>query len=184
MARVKWATCRKETKCMKCGTDIKKGDKYCHFSFYRQRRTVRCGKCIPRASELTQNERLCEFYGSVEAWDDAVRTANNCLETLVAEANNLSGELMTVAEMYGEVADRIMEHFPNGTTASEEAESARDEIESLADQINSVVSEYEDTLECYSDEGCEETPDEDLPQRFVDEVDSILQSYDPPTLGF
>jgi hypothetical protein len=125
------------------GTGIEKGDTYYWWKF-RYGGKVRSKK-FPRASQLTQSDKLSRLYGAQEEVEDALGSGD--LETIKCACEYAASEIRHVAEEYQESADNIRDSFTDSPTAdeceekSEAAGSVADELESLDFEIGDEPDE-------------------------------------------
>ena len=138
--------------CGKCGVEIKPGAAYRWWKFRYGGKRVRCMVCPgPRASELTNNDKLSQCYAAGEALDDALRAFERDydLDALRGAAEDAGSEVRAAGEAYRESADNIESGFGHETEQSQEFAQKADNLESKADEIESCISD----LEAFDEEG-------------------------------
>jgi len=170
MGKYKVLTCRKPTKCEKCGREIAKGEKYIRRT-QRTNKRARCNDCgAPRPSEMTGSETLSQAYSiqeNLEGYTDsetpldivgAIRDASNAVEELITEID--------------EKISNIEEYFPSGSPASERLQEHRDGLEEWQDELDEQLNEAENLAnildELYKENGDEADMDGEYGDKLVD----------------
>jgi hypothetical protein len=162
--------------CSRCNCTIKRGDGYVWWQFRFGTKNVRCSKseCFPRASELTQSEKLSRVYAQQENVEDAIAAFRDegDLDNLNASVESAKDELQEVADEYRESADNIRENFPDSPTA--------DECEEKAENLESVISDIEGfSPDEFDHDADDEDRDEDEQRNdWIEEVVSELEAID------
>lgn len=127
---------------------IKKGTTYYWWKFRHGGK--RYSATRPRASQLTQSDKLSRVYAADEALQDAIGAASSP-EDLVSALNDAAEVAREVAEEYTESADNIEQSFSSSPTADDCREKAG-ELEGWADELEEAVSQIESLDEDDGDE--------------------------------
>ena len=114
---------------------ISKGDKYWHWTPYRQKR--RLSKTPPRASQVESNDTKANLYSITEGLMDSVNMATTVEEIKTAVASAIE-ECDTVYDEFNEKADNLEEGFGHETQQSEEIRGWAEEVESWKNDLDSV----------------------------------------------
>lgn len=133
--------------CGKCGKEIKVGDAYIWWAFFRSGRKVRCTTCPrPRQSELTGNEKLSQCLSAGESIEDAIFCfqKDHDIEDLRSAMEGAAEQVREAAEAYRESASNIEEGFQHTTSQSDEQNEKADNLESKADEIEQAASALEE----------------------------------------
>jgi hypothetical protein len=133
-------------KCDKCGKDIKKGDPYKWWKFRYGGKHKRCAKCpYPRASELTQSDKLSRLYGAGENIQDAISAfeGDYDVESLRSTLEEAANDVREVGEEYQESASNMEEYF-QGSSQVDELNEKGENCESKADEIESAAGDLEE----------------------------------------
>lgn len=163
-------------KAMKDNRVCKKGESYYWWKFRYGGKQY--SKTYPRASQLTQSDKLGRIYSAQEAVQDSGQPPTDArdydtpeaLATVLREVYDVwetaVSELNEVGDEYDESADNKEEYFP-GTgdeirekaeavrASAEEAETQAGEFESAADELDGYGSQFQSwtyTLQCGDDE--------------------------------
>lgn len=120
----------------------------------------RFSKTYPRASQLTQSDKLSRIYAAQESVEDAGQPPTDArdydspaaLASALREAyevwQSAASELQEVADEYEQSADNKEEYFPGtGDEIREKADAVRnsaDEAETLADDFERAASDIEE----------------------------------------
>lgn len=148
-------------RCRSCSVEIKKGDEYYHYSFRFGPRYVHCSDHRPKASDLTQSDKLARAYGAQETLAEAIETARVDLSmaqdelvadlpdflasieaTIAAEIETAELEVRDVAYEYEESADNIEEYFDGSPQIDDIREKAY-ACEDYCDQITSIDLDFD-----------------------------------------
>jgi len=120
--------------------DIKKGDTYFYWSFFRGRKQM--SKTMPKRSQTTGSSKLANVYAAEESLQDALNSAA-CLDDVIGALDQAISDAESCVDEYNEAIDNLNEGFPNGCPQIDETEQARDTIESWKDELESAKSEVE-----------------------------------------
>ena len=150
--------------CSRCGTKIKKGQRY---KWAKGRYTVRrvwCSHCQPRASELTGSDKLSRLYAARESIEDVI-TGECTKENLIEALSDAASEAREVGQEYQESHDAMPDNFQMSATGEELQEKA-DQCEQWADALESAVQgvdalDWDETDD--ADRPVPEDEDEDKP---------------------
>lgn len=184
MARVK--TVKKARKdpgfCGRCREELKKGDAYKWWSFYRSKhKNIRCLKpeCRPRASELTESkfaevyeaqemvdDELSKFDEYVQALDlppdsDGAMTVEEILDNYRQLCDEAASQIEDVANEYRDSAYTIQDSFPDSEKA-QDLEACADELEAYATDLRDCVDNLDEV-----------PPAEDGPQALSDWLEEL-----------
>ena len=143
---------------------ISKGDKYWHWTPYRQPR--RLSKTMPRPSQTESNDTKASLYIVVEGLTDSINVATTVQEIREAVESAIS-ECETVCDEFNEKADNIEDGFGHETMQSEEIRSWAEEVEEWKNELESI--------DLPDDEPDEDNPDFDF---------KVLVSEIPEWSGF
>ena len=142
MARVnRVAKAAKPNKCGKCGEAIPVGSAYTWWKFRHGGKYVRCLKCPPKGSDLTQSA----FYGTLcdlEERYGAITAEGADPSDVANELNDLAGEARDLGETCQENLDNMPEGLQQGSTG-ELLQERVDACESLADALEDLASQAE-----------------------------------------
>lgn len=145
--------------CGRCGTTIKVGQAYKHWSFRYGGKRIRCTApaCAPRSSDLTNNEKLSTLYAYGENFEDAISEWDQeNADDLRAICDEYADGVQEVVDMYNESADAIEEGFGHETFASEEQREGADELDSFKGEIENARDEIDEFDEDAAREEAEE----------------------------
>jgi hypothetical protein len=135
---------------------ISKGDRYWHWTPYRQKRRI--SKTPPRASQVESNDTKANLYAIDEGLRDSLVAATTMeeVQTAVQDAIN---NLDDVIDEFNEKADNIEDGFGHETSQSEELRGWAEEVESWKGDLDShdLDPEDEDDLQSVI-EGVPEAP--------------------------
>lgn len=158
--------CRKSPgSCGKCGRKISKRDPYRFWKFRFGGRRVRCmeARCSPRASDLTNSDKLSRVYAVGETIEDAIEAFRKDfdVEALKGACGGAAEELREVAGEYRESAESV-ESGMNGNRMPicDELEEKADNLESKADEIDQAAGDLEEFDEEAAEEEAEAEVDE------------------------
>lgn len=118
--------------------DIKKGDTYYSWSFYKGPKMM--SKTRPRPSQLT-NSKMGMAYAAAEALEDAIEAAS-CPGDITEALDNAASEIREVADEYQESADNIRDTFSESPTA-DDCEEKAEGLNEWADDIDSAKDDVE-----------------------------------------
>jgi polyhydroxyalkanoate synthesis regulator phasin len=120
------------------GTDIKKGDTYYIWAFFRQR--PQKSKTYPKRSQLTQDEGKQKVY---DAYDSFSINAEMSAEDVKSAIEDLANELTEAASLFEEKFENIPEGLQQGDVG-QNIEANKDACESSASDLESLASDVED----------------------------------------
>lgn len=144
----------------KCGTELTAGKPYRWIKFRYGGKRVRCvaTECRFRNSDLTQSDKLSDWWLALEDIEDAIQEARDGADGLSIEeiacwlksveevVYNSMVMLEEVASGYQESADNMYDAFPSGsyvideiTEKADSAESARYELDMAKDDLTQAV---------------------------------------------
>ena len=143
--------------CESCGTEIKVGDPYLHFTvgFRSTFKRVRCtaGPCHPRPSER-ESSKLAAVYAAQENAHDTIRL-------LTVEGQDYDAFIESIKEVMSGLADEtreVVEEYrdaavdPNGNTFNSVAEERADTLEGAADEVENWDPDSDEPQDGESDE--------------------------------
>ena len=118
---------------------VKAGEPYFWWKFpYAGKRY---SKTRPRASQLTQSDKLARYYEAQETIEDL--DALGDIDEIVGVLEEVAGNVQEIADEYQESADNIREYFEESETADQCEESAN-ACEATFDSINEAVATLQD----------------------------------------
>ena len=117
---------------------VKKGEPYYWWKFAYSPK--RFSKTRPRASQLTQSDKLSRYYEAQETIDDL--DAQGDITEIIETLQEVAEEVRQIGEEYQESADNIRDYFEESSTA-DECEEKVGYCESTADSIEEAVSNLE-----------------------------------------
>ena len=117
---------------------VKKGEPYYWWKFAFSPK--RFSKTRPRASQLTQSDKLSRYYEAQETIEDL--DAQGDIQSIIEVLQEVAENIQEIADEYQEGADNILSHFEVSSTA-EECEEKSYACESTAISIEEAISELE-----------------------------------------
>ncbi len=120
--------------------DIKKGDTYYHWSFFRGPKIM--SKTRPRPSQLTGSSKLSTILAVQEELEDNLNNATCPDDVRDALQGAIDGAESSIDE-YNDAISNLEDGFPNGCPQIDETEMARDSIEAWKDELESAQAEVE-----------------------------------------
>ena len=120
--------------------DIKKGDTYYHWSFFRGPKMM--SKTMPKRSQTTGSAKLSNILAVEESLQAALSEAT-CPEDVIAALDAAISDGQSSIDEYDEAISNLEDGFPNGCPAKDETEEARDNIQSWLDELENAKSEVE-----------------------------------------
>ena len=126
-------------KARKDNSAVQKGQPYYWWKFaYSPKQR---SKTHPRASQLTQSDKLSRYYGAQETIEDLNAQAH--IYDITIALQEVADEVREIGEEYQESADNIREYFEESETA-DECEEKSYVCDSTADSIEEAISSIED----------------------------------------
>lgn len=150
MTRVTLQKARKPYTCGRCRNEIKPGETYYAWAFFRQSVQKRCQLCCPRASETEPNDKLQMVYAADESVKDAIEYANQPgndpdLSGLVEDLRAASETVREAAGMWEEIANsEYFQGSEQNQTAGENAEAAEEFASQLEEAAGDIEQGWED----------------------------------------
>lgn len=131
----------------------------------------------PRASQLTQSDKLSRLYGARESLEDIIINSIGDMEEAISTMEEASSEVREVADEYQESADNQREYFPDSEQA-DECEEKSQEASAFADEIDNAQSEigtWKDELEAKQSDESDEPPEgaEEIFQQAQDRAQEV-----------
>jgi hypothetical protein len=120
--------------------DIKKGDTYFHWSFFRGPKMM--SKTQPKRSQTTGSAKLSNVYAAEESLQALLDIAT-CPSDVIDALDQAITDAESCIDEYNEAIDNLNDGFPNGCPQIDETEEARDNIEAWKDELESAKSEVE-----------------------------------------
>ena len=114
---------------------ISRGDKYWHWTPYRQPR--RLSKTMPRPSQTESNDTKANLYSIEEGLTDSLNVATTLEELRTAIAIAIE-ECEIVSDEFNEKADNIADGFGHETMQSEEIRGWAEEVDSWKNDLDSI----------------------------------------------
>ena len=127
---------------------IKKGDRYWHWTPYRQPR--RMSATQPRPSQTETNDTKADLYSIQEGMSDSLAAAlkleafEDRLEAVKGAVEAAHDDSEMVYEAFNEKADNIEDGFGHETMQSEELREWADEVESWRDELGDLEPDSDD----------------------------------------
>jgi hypothetical protein len=131
MARVRTAVAAKDYP----DHGISKGDRYWHWTPYRQKRRI--SKTAPRASQTESNDTKANLYSIEESLQDSLGAATTVAEVKEA-VEHAKDECETVVDDFNEKADNLEEGFGHETMQSADIRGWGEEVESWQNDLDSM----------------------------------------------
>lgn len=176
MPRVHTATAAKDYP----SHDIKKGDTYYHWSFFRGPKQM--SKTPPKRSQTTGSGKLSNAYAVEETFEEDVHAAKT-LDDIDTALDQAISDIGDVISEFEESAENIRESFSESPQADEAEEAGqnlddwRAELESIQSDIKSLV--WSEILIGPDDEPVEGVDDadfDDLAPAFQEQVMDHVKS--------
>lgn len=180
--------------CGKCGKKIPEGASYRHWKFRYGGKRIRCATCPrPRASELTNSDKLSRCYAAGESIEDAIDQfrKDGEIEDLRSALEGAAEEIREVAEEYRDSSSNV-ESGMNGNRMPicDELEEKADNLDSKADEIEQAAGDVEEFDEDQAREEAEEEAKEggkdgptaeeilkDKKETWAEEQEAIAQNH-------
>jgi methyl-accepting chemotaxis protein len=118
---------------------VKKGESYYWWKFAYSPK--RYSKIYPRASQLTQSDKLSRYYEAQETVDDLNVLAH--VLDIAIELQEVADSVREIGEEYQESADNIRDYFTESETA-DECEEKSYQCDGTVDSIEEVIATLED----------------------------------------
>ena len=164
MAKVKTQKSRKEYKCSKCGATINIGDTYHKIVEQFRQPRVRCAKCKPERSELTNSEYYSWLYDLQDHFEERYDLrSEDGKDEIYSELENMRDELQSRLDNMPEQ----LQYAPTGEMLQERI-----------DCIDNAISELDNLdfpdKEDFNDENNTEEENEQEYQDALDEFETNI----------